>query len=275
MRRSVKDKPTTILRTGDIKRDLTKDQLAAFGAAALAYNALEDQIDELLLTVTRMPIWLFPEVSGRINGLEGKVAIIQAAITDAANFDDLKSIKSALSDLSGVVTEFMAFKKTRDTIIHARLVNVAAGIAKGTKQRGKTPYEVILSVEALEGYYGHVLALERVYDAGNKMLGTAITLTELAKDDLYKPQLLQLLESHSIQFQDHLRHRRSLLPLPQFPTEAEIQQAVSRWHEAQQAELRDWMKQFQLPPKRAVIDPATGRIWVMPIDQPKDKDQTE
>ena len=66
--------------TGDIKADLTEKQLAAFGAAALAYNVLEDQIDALLSVTTRIPNWLFAEVSSRIHGLDGKTAIIQKAI---------------------------------------------------------------------------------------------------------------------------------------------------------------------------------------------------
>ena len=83
MKRPAKDNPEQMFRTGDVKRDLTRDQLEAIGAAALAYNSLEDQIDNLLLTATRMPVWLFPEVSSRINGLEGKIQVVQAAINEA------------------------------------------------------------------------------------------------------------------------------------------------------------------------------------------------
>jgi len=80
-RKPPKAPPTHADSTGDIKADLTQEQLAAFGAAALAYNVLEDQIDALLFIVTRIPDWLFSEVSSRIHGLDGKVAIIQEAVS--------------------------------------------------------------------------------------------------------------------------------------------------------------------------------------------------
>lgn len=248
--RRPKDKPTSILRTGDVKRDLSKEQLAAIGAAAMAYNVLEDQLDELLLAATHVPVWLFPEVGSRINGLEGKVEIIKTAIDEAKRIVEADLGPSHLGELKRAVEEFMWFKKTRDLIVHARLVNVAAAIAEGLKQRGKTAHEILLTKEALEAYYKHVCALERVYDAGHQMLGAAIAYSESTKVDPYRRQLTELLEMHSAQFQEHLRHRKSLAPLPKFPTEVEIQQAADRWHEALRAELMGWHQPLSIPHRR-------------------------
>ena len=63
--------------TRDIKKDLTENQLAAFGAAALAYNILEDQIDALLHVVTNVPDWLITEVSSRWEGGNHKQSHLQ------------------------------------------------------------------------------------------------------------------------------------------------------------------------------------------------------
>jgi hypothetical protein len=41
------DTPRDIFGPVDVKLDLTQEQLAALGAAALAYNILEDQLDAL------------------------------------------------------------------------------------------------------------------------------------------------------------------------------------------------------------------------------------
>src|SRR5215211_92995 len=106
-----KDRPKDVHSTGDIKRDLTEKQLAAIGAVTLAYNVLEDQIDALMFAVTGIPDWLFPEVSSRIHGLDGKTAIIQAAAGKAGlKPKDLQSFKDALGT-------FGDFKKNRDAII--------------------------------------------------------------------------------------------------------------------------------------------------------------
>src|ERR1700721_819086 len=116
MKRKVQgDTPTDVHGTGNVKADLTEKQLVAFGAAALAYNVLEDQIDALLFVATGISDWLFAEVSSRIHGLDGKIAIIQKAIEHS---DLMPSDKKKLTE---AVAAFGDFKKNRDTMIHARI----------------------------------------------------------------------------------------------------------------------------------------------------------
>jgi hypothetical protein len=171
-RKSQKDTPTDIFDPVNIKRDLTSAQLAALAAVTLAYNILEDQIDALLLIATRIPDWLFDEVSSRIDGLGGTVEIILRAIkqTDLPQKDK--------NDLEASVGLFMDFKQNRDTIIHARLINLSIGIGRGAKRRGTSPLEILVSEDALNRFYDHIVALQNELAAGGRLLNTALTLAD-------------------------------------------------------------------------------------------------
>jgi hypothetical protein len=182
--REAKDIPVDHQSTGNIKSDLTEKQLAAFGAAVLAYNVLEDQIDTLLLVATRIPDWLFPEVSSRIHGLEGKIAIIREAIKQSGlGPNDTKT-------LTGTIDVFLDFKKTRDTLIHARIINASLGVGRGAKQRGKSPFEILLSASALDVFYDHILALRMELASGGSLLNSAVALKECALDDPNRPRFI-------------------------------------------------------------------------------------
>jgi hypothetical protein len=238
----------TVASIGSIKTDLSDKQLAAFGAATLAYNILEDQIDVLLFVVTGIPEQLFPEVSSRINGLDGKIAIIQAA------FERSPLAKKDTKALSEAVAFFGEFKSIRDTLIHARLVNAAIG--RGNKQRGKSKWEVLLSADALNTLYDHLNALNDVLSAGGNLLAVALTLDATAPDDPNRSRLEEEAQARLVQFRDSLTRQRSLKPLPKFPDEAELAVLVSQNREAQRENAAGWLQPFW--PKPQLLHPA---IW--------------
>ena len=60
-------------RTGDIKKDLTPQQLAGIGAAALAYNEAERRVDDLFQVATGLDDKLALEVSTRLSVIDGKI----------------------------------------------------------------------------------------------------------------------------------------------------------------------------------------------------------
>jgi hypothetical protein len=195
--------PTHVDGTGDIKADLSQEQLAAFGAATLAYNFLEDQIDALLFVVTRIPEWLFSEVSSRIHGLDGKIAIIQEAIKHSGL--DEKDIKLA----TAAVALFGEFKTHRDAMIHARVINISIGIGRAVKQRGKSPWEILLSTVALNSFYDHIVALEKELSSAGSLINSAITLKQIDAADQNRPRYEEALRVHEAQFRDNHKRRRS------------------------------------------------------------------
>ena len=269
MRRPAKNhKRSDFHRTGDIKRDLSEKQLAAIGAATLAYNVLEDQLDNLLLSATEMPIWLFPEMSSRINGLEGKVHIIQVAIENAAMIHGDGLAAPRLKELSIAVAEFMDFKRDRDAIMHARILNAPANIGATAKQRGKTGFEVLLSKPALDSYYEHVIGLEKVLWNGADLLSAVISLNAHRISDPNTPKLERLVQLNSNLFRQYFQAWRSLPPKPKFPAEDEIQQAVNLWREALRAQQRGWMSPLSQPMPQKPFHPQAGITIIEPLLPP-------
>jgi hypothetical protein len=237
-RKSSDDTSAKVKSTRDIKSELTDRQLAAFGAAALAYNVLEDQIDALLAIATRIPDWLFSEVSSRVHGLDGKVAIIQVAIEHALTAEDAKDVIQS-------VATFGDFKKTRDTLIHARIINSLRG--QGAKQRGKSPYEVLLSIDALDAFYEHVTALQTEFLCGGKLINSALALKQCAADDPNRSRIEEEFLAHKAQFRESHSHRRSLKPLPRFPDEEQLREAENRHREERIAEQVGHSPRLEVP----------------------------
>jgi transposase-like protein len=79
-------------RLGNIKEEVPEKQLSAIGALALAFNEVEANLDRLFFEVTGLDEHLQLEVSTRIGGIDGKLAIIKRGaekILDNAEFVQL------------------------------------------------------------------------------------------------------------------------------------------------------------------------------------------
>src|SRR5580704_9313105 len=123
----------TIDRSGDIRKDLTESQLAAIGSVALAYNEVEAVIDFLFVMVLNLPATIAPEVSSRINGMDGKTEIIKSAMKElGAQEPILKALGESLGSCG-----FGKLKEYRDAIIHARILDSPAAIGITPPKRGK------------------------------------------------------------------------------------------------------------------------------------------
>jgi hypothetical protein len=75
-RQRPKDAPRPSSVIGDLKKDLPQAQLAAIGALALSFNEAEANLDRLFSIVTNLEDHLQLEVSTRINGIDGIIAVI-------------------------------------------------------------------------------------------------------------------------------------------------------------------------------------------------------
>jgi hypothetical protein len=174
---------------------------------------------------TRVPDWIFDEVCSRIHGLDGTVAIIQEAIKQSGLPNKDKNA------LEGSVGSFTDFKKTRDTMIHARLINLSTSIGRGAKQRGKSPFEILLSEDALNCLYEHILALQKELAAGGVLLNNALALKQIAVDDPNRARLEEEIRDQTVRFRESHNHRLALKPLPKFPDENELRDAANRRRE--------------------------------------------
>src|ERR1700733_6338850 len=110
--------------TDDIERDLSPKQLAKVGAISFAYNKAEERVEELLGVVTGLHGEMLLQVSTRINGLDGKIAIV----TNGAKSLGLSEENQHLLEETLGEDVFQKLKKYRDAVIHARLVSAPESI---------------------------------------------------------------------------------------------------------------------------------------------------
>ena len=200
-------------RTGDLRKNLTREQLEWIGAVAIGWNELEILIDYAMsigLGISA-PLWL--EVSTRINGIDGKLQLIRHLRIIFPELD------SQMFDLIGATLDIVAqCKKYRDGVIHARVFNAPANIGELIQRRGKRK-EVLLAVTALNGLYERLVVLR------DEMIDIVMIVTELAlyrrfhpsvssADDEAQRRVEAEVQEYVSQLQAHQRYRQSLPPLP-------------------------------------------------------------
>jgi hypothetical protein len=78
-------------KTGDIKRDLSQEQLAGIGAVALAYNYAESNIDRALGLALGLSHALYLQLVTRINGMEAKTDLLKKAAADVKLPEELRT----------------------------------------------------------------------------------------------------------------------------------------------------------------------------------------
>jgi hypothetical protein len=231
-----------VFMAGDIKRDLTKEQLAAIGAISLAYNKAEDRIDDLFGVVTALDGQMRLEVSTRINGIDGKIAIIthgakEFGLTDEEQF----SLEELLGE--GV---FKKLKKYREAVIHSRINHAPVGIGYTIERKAKIN-EVLLSQNALDALYDHLIACCSELSVAAAVLQHARTVNNAAPDDPNREQHEANRSGSSAQFRRYRTLRQSLPPIPEFPSESEFHEAELQWQQSRQAELWGWMSSWDIP----------------------------
>jgi hypothetical protein len=216
--------------TGDIKKDLSAKQLAGIGAVAMAYNKVEEELEELFGIATGLQGQMLTDVSARIHGIDGKIAIIRsAADANGVDDDDERQLEEALG--AGV---FGRYKGYRDNIVHARVINAAIGIGK-TYKRSQIN-EILLSENALNILYEHLVILSCELDSAANVLMLTIKIKNHTSDDQEITRLEAERSERSVQFRGYRHKRQSLPPIPEFPSEDELREADVQWTLARQAE---------------------------------------
>jgi hypothetical protein len=267
-------------RTGDIRKDLSESQLASFGAAALAYNEAEVFIDVLMMFALGLSPETAPDVSSRINGIDGKIEITKAAMRALGAAEDIQSLISGTLGESG----FALLKGYRDGMIHARTLDAPSGIAGTSVKRGKF-FEVLLSKEAMDGLYERLVVVrDELIEACN----IASNLLAIRKIEQLKrqtgsvaPRILPVLDQTKAKlergiraafalFQSHQNRRLSFPPLPEFPSESELQESHFRWMKDRQAERTNWHSTFSEPLAAPRLDAGEMHLQELPPHQPKE-----
>lgn len=221
--------------TGDVRRDLSANQLELIGAIAIAYNEAEIFLDIMIAIALRLPAPVTAEFSSRVNGVEGKILILKQCVECLCGIDGFSEALDQTLGKSG----FNGLRTYRNTIIHARLINKHNSIGVTNPVKGAFT-EVLLNKTALEGVYNRLIAMATELQYCCRYVRRARELVDfldqqntLRAVSRRKPdQLAQIdracaqtqiegvsdLKELLAQVRECQRQRISLPPLPEFPT---------------------------------------------------------
>jgi hypothetical protein len=241
MKRPFNDvRPTQINGTRDPRENLSIAQRAAFGDAILAYNLLEDSHSALFWVTSQLPG--MAERANKARSIDERTVCILHALKSAAlEAEDTERIREAIA-------RFEELKAYRNAMVHCRIIDASIGVGRSDGQKNE-PSEILLTEEALDLLYWHLVWSERELLSANSIIIAVSQFNALPNDDPRKLSARQHLVVHRISFYSNSDTRRRLRPLPEFPTEAEMELAMEVHRRAQQAKLSAWMDQFRGPSK--------------------------
>ena len=225
MKRKLEGKQYLKTPMRSIRADISDDQLAEIGAAILAFNDAEGVLDLILSEALDIPDDVRLDVVTRFNGIDGKVEIIRRVFSEHFQID-----QPAYDRIDLTLSAFLEFKKYRDAIAHARIVDRGSNIGEVTKQRGSVE-QVLLSMDALSGLYDRLVLMrdELLQISG---IIEALHVTVVARwrraVDQERRLLVEAVQEHLARLLRCQKDRQSLKPLPKFPDQPPIPKAKGR-----------------------------------------------
>jgi hypothetical protein len=234
-----------VRRTGNVRKDLSQNQRAWIASVAMAYNEAERMVDVVLSISLGLSDKLSHEVIGRINGVDGRVALAKMALADMNCPQSIQKLAAITLEDAG----FSLLKRFRDRIIHASVIDSAAAIARAPSNRGQFE-EILLTVKGLKAIYRRLayvrqeiiqlarIALELRYAKETQPLETAFELMELKSGRIERLARTEskIRECH-VRLRRHQKARLSLPTLPEFPSELELNAADERALQARQVDM--------------------------------------
>lgn len=196
----------------DIRQQLEAEQLQNFAASCLTWNRIENSINVALCFCLGLPPKLRLDVASRINGLDDKMDIIYASLKKYLSIED-----SSYQVITSTIGAAKEYKRYRDGIIHAYIVDPKEPAAMTTQRQGKMD-EVLITKDALDALYKHLVA---IYTE----MRVVVQIIQLIEPRVrsYKPGDQKgneaAIRGGIALILEHQKHRRSLPPLPQFPEE--------------------------------------------------------
>jgi hypothetical protein len=164
-------------------------------------------------------------VTSRINGFDGKVAIIKDAVLTVWSFPE-----EIIADINATLSAAEEHKRYRDSVIHARPLTSDSAVAPANANRGTT-YETIVTVEALNALYDRVISIyhEMIEVTYIVMLYAAIPDVEGSVRQPYEDTA----RSCVAQLRHYQYLRSHLPPLPEFPAEYRVRPKTAKPPEPQ------------------------------------------
>ena len=204
----------------DIKKDIKPEWLAQFGAISVAWNDIEAAIDVGFCMAIFLDRTFWSEVQSRINGLDGKFALIKTGYRAYPVLPD--EIIQLMDDTIAAVS---GHKGHRDSLTHVRLIDPSADVAPANQSRG-TQYQVLITQEALDRLYDHLRALQVEMGLILQILHQRFQIRtwmeeasgpEAVTSDPRIEPAAAIVRECAAQLREHQKSRRELPPLPQFP----------------------------------------------------------
>jgi hypothetical protein len=203
----------------DIKKDLSLKHLASIGAIALAYNALESQLDSLFQVAAGLSSLMGTEVSTRMP-TDSKIELIKRG----AEFLQVdKKDRDVLADMLGE-DGFKKLKQFRDAVIHCNVINTSVAIGLIIERKAKIS-EVLLTEDALDALYDHLVQFKFELQCATSVLLFADELKKRTGDDPERESYVRGKPQNSARLQCHHNRIRALPPFPEFPGESEFRSA--------------------------------------------------
>ena len=195
----------------DLKNRLPPALLAEVGAVCLIWNVVEDMVDALLRTGLDISPSVAQHVTSRINGLDGKTAIIKELLNafppTPTVFQDLVT-----TTLNGV----SECKRFRDGVVHARLHSQTTSLAYSAQRQGRVD-EIVFTREALSGLYDRLAILDHelrtirstcdahLFNAGYRRYPTFVESGRTIRE---------IIQSYVKNLQEYQAQKKSLPPMP-------------------------------------------------------------
>src|SRR5262249_14218830 len=127
----------------DIREFLEPEQLQNFAASCLTWNRIENAINVAVAFCLSLPPSLRLEVVSRINGFDGKTAILHAALRRHFRLAD-----PSYNALAASLGDSAKYRRFRDGIAHAYVVDPNEPVAMTAQRQGKLD-EVLITKDAL------------------------------------------------------------------------------------------------------------------------------
>ena len=202
-------------RFGRARDNFTREQLAEIGAVAMTYNDVEAGLHRLFGNAVKFR-GSYYEISTRINGTEGLIAIIKH-VAEKSKFPD-----EDLRTLDFTLSSFTEIKSHRNAIVHSviRSTALGTGVMRGSRNQFTI---VLLTVKALSGVVDRLEQIKSELDLFHKIFSCRHRLTYgEVSDDGHRERMLQAIQDANSEVLQYQNHRRSLPPLPTLPDAPDV-----------------------------------------------------